>query len=1120
MALREVIRELRSPTSVQVTLKAVTGPMLSAISSFAEAHDAVAADCLDVVSEELARYGHLLTADHARILQTLLSTLGAQRAGVRKRAIAGLGSLGPHLDDALLSTAVQAILAKLQPGVQGEVARTYVQTCGALARATGYRFGPFLPATWPSIVALCRGAEEEDFELREYCLQALEVFVDRCALAMVPALGDVLKISLEFLSYDPNYAADEDEAMASEGEGEGDEAMDEDDEGDYSDDEDMSWKVRRASTKCLATTYRALPDQIDTIYCAAAARLVHRFSEREESVRVDVFQTFRDLVRVCAASPAALAALQADTPRVMKALTRALRAKTAKTQKAAAETIGAMVGVLPGCLRGVEAPVLAGLSAILMDKSAQSSANKLEALAVLKVALSKVESGALLRAHTASMVEPLCACVQDKYYKVAAEGLRVTEQLAKVVLAEGTADAAVHALLSVGLLAAIDAKLSQQDQDQEVKESALACAAVLAALSPAGALGPRLQAILTAVMERIKNESTRLAAVRALESFLASPRSDPAAVLPVQEALLELTGFLRKANRPLRQAALRCLESLATKVPESKMGASNLTLTVKEAGALVQEPDLPIAALAISLLATLTARAPSVAQAVADDALGPATHVLLTGAVGTTLPILTTLLAELVKAGVVPAVGLVRDLLVRASEPDVPKTAANNAAHAIAVAVCAAGQAVVSAQLAFLLQSSKDGAGVARVALLALGEIGRGVDFSQSKEGQEVLDAINGRLKATGEEGAGEELKLAASCALGALACGNLPHFLPMVLGSISSSANAKDSQYLMVYALREMIVHVNQSGNALTITPAQEEQIVQMIVRSCEAEEGTRSLAAECLGGLGATLGQRLVGRMQDLVKSPSPAARACVLSGARHMLPDRRLDGPMTELLPTLLPLIGEEDIGIAKAAVQLLSAAVHNKPSVALPLLSSQPALISGLYAHATKKEHLIKTINMGPFKVLSDEGLDSRKAAYECLAGLLDACPDRLNAAQFLTHLAQHGLRDHYDVKVPAFGLLDRATQCYPAHIGPLLEAICAAIEETLNAKLRAEAVKQEVDRHEETLHVALRSVKRLSALCSAEGFQGNPAVLQALVERCVLANEDMRKRFESISATEA
>ena len=54
-------------------------------------------------------------------------------------------------------------------------------------------------------------------------------------------------------------------------------------------------------------------------------------------------------------------------------------------------------------------------------------------------------------------------------------------------------------------------------------------------------------------------------------------------------------------------------------------------------------------------------------------------------------------------------------------------------------------------------------------------------------------------------------------------------------------------------------------------------------------------------------------------------------------------------------------------------------------------------------------------MGPFKHTVDDGLDLRKAAFECMYTLLETCLARLDIFEFLSQV-ENGLRDHYDIKV--------------------------------------------------------------------------------------------------------
>lgn len=56
-------------------------------------------------------------------------------------------------------------------------------------------------------------------------------------------------------------------------------------------------------------------------------------------------------------------------------------------------------------------------------------------------------------------------------------------------------------------------------------------------------------------------------------------------------------------------------------------------------------------------------------------------------------------------------------------------------------------------------------------------------------------------------------------------------------------------------------------------------------------------------------------------------------------------------------------------------------------------------------------------MGPFKHTVDDGLDVRKAAFECMYSLLESCLGQLVICEFLNHV-EDGLKDHYDIRVGA------------------------------------------------------------------------------------------------------
>jgi cullin-associated NEDD8-dissociated protein 1 len=77
------------------------------------------------------------------------------------------------------------------------------------------------------------------------------------------------------------------------------------------------------------------------------------------------------------------------------------------------------------------------------------------------------------------------------------------------------------------------------------------------------------------------------------------------------------------------------------------------------------------------------------------------------------------------------------------------------------------------------------------LALLCLGEIGRRTDLSSVPS---VETAVNASLNSENED-----IRAAASLALGGVACGNLGCFLPALLQSIEAAGGRSKQQYLLL---------------------------------------------------------------------------------------------------------------------------------------------------------------------------------------------------------------------------------------------------------------------------------------------------------------------------------
>ncbi|CAF5229508.1 unnamed protein product [Rotaria magnacalcarata] len=79
-------------------------------------------------------------------------------------------------------------------------------------------------------------------------------------------------------------------------------------------------------------------------------------------------------------------------------------------------------------------------------------------------------------------------------------------------------------------------------------------------------------------------------------------------------------------------------------------------------------------------------------------------------------------------------------------------------------------------------------------------------------------------------------------------------------------------------------------------------------------------------------------------------------------------------------------DKDIDVRRVALVMFNSAAHNKPMLIRDLLKE---LLPKLYNETRVRPELIREVEMGPFKHTVDDGLDLRKAAYECMYTLLDS-----------------------------------------------------------------------------------------------------------------------------------
>ena len=431
-----------------------------------------------------------------------------------------------------------------------------------------------------------------------------------------------------------------------------------------------------------------------------------------------------------------------------------------------------------------------------------------------------------------------------------------------------------------------------------------------------------------------------------------------------------------------------------------------------------------------------------------------------------------------------------------------------------------------------------------------------------------------------------------AAFALGG-ACAGLEsraRFLPFVVAGVADAADAR-AEYAFLVATREAIFsasrddrrddgslaanstdsRVDDSDNAQTesssfFTSSETSSLVEALLAAAERtkEEGARAVIAECLGRLAsretfnvddddaaenenAKEGLGLMARLRGDARDArlGPGRRATAIAAAKHAVLHGETRAVRAALIHRALPgFVTHETVTDAAtriAATRCLSAAAHAEPAAVASGRATDwiGAVAPALFAQTPVDKTLVRVVDLGPFKHTVDDGLETRKAAFECLATLLDAFRVAANAkaadaeetgdfldaappgfANGVATAASLGAGDHYDVKIVAHALicaLVKSRLGLEAARGVLPET-CAAFKATLTAKLKSDAVKQEQDRAADLARSCLRAVAALRANLG-EGHAERHPEFAAFVDEVVMT-EKHAKAFEDARAAAA
>jgi cullin-associated NEDD8-dissociated protein 1 len=458
-------------------------------------------------------------------------------------------------------------------------------------------------------------------ELRESCFSGFESVVMRCPAEVEPHLDQIVQAALAYMSYDPNYSYGDDEDAIDEDEDDDYEEDNDVEEGDEDDDDDDdSWKVRRAAIRALAAVVKAKRHDPSMLWTknydvrkgkstTVANALMSRFKEREENCRVDVIDCFTSLLLVTVnaaeeggvrfATPDDMETTSPDgvvidlstryRPSLVKACEKLLSIKKGgERSKAAALALLSTLCRAPGGVGGQEeidsvfTHIHSFLSAGMGDhglRDTSSKTLKLDALCLVRVMLecNKHDPVCIKRGIYKTLLSDFCLSVKEHWYKLIAEALRVLAEVPRFFLKgyDGTEDETTKKQemdhVASSIFESIEPLLSATDVDQEIKECALStCASLLSALH-SNLSKEQMNKLLTLILDRLQNETTRIASIKTLSTVASAFGSDSMdddnkidLSLILGDSITAMASFLKQQSRSLKQSSLEALDTIVT----------------------------------------------------------------------------------------------------------------------------------------------------------------------------------------------------------------------------------------------------------------------------------------------------------------------------------------------------------------------------------------------------------------------------------------------------------------------------------------------------------------------------------------------------------------------------
>ena len=537
-------------------------------------------------------------------------------------------------------------------------------------------------------------------------------------------------------------------------------------------------------------------------------------------------------------------------PSIIQGTTKILHSKSLATRQATTTLLRDFVLVQPGALAEgltqIINPLMGFIDAssnmtvgstagIAGPASVTGASLRIEALRLIS-AICDTHSIKVLSHHIKMILPGLLSAAKDRFFKVSGEAIRVIESVVRLLTPPRSSglEGQFKSQLS-DLFDAVMDRASAADVDTEARQMAIhAIGITLARTSERGgsellSRAKRFKA-LSILSDRLKNETTRVESIQAIDTFALSP-ADRSDLKPewIRETILEIAGQLRKSDRILRGTSLRALKHLlADKTILGKLDSSTIQDLFSMLLPLLDPSGLDFLTLALGSLAYLVQRNPNL---IVNEALNQAICKIVLVTLGTNVQD-----ALLVLVNAIGSNGAGQPLM-QALLKDVGITGDAATVGAAIGSLLASGGTSVGIRLEDFIDELHTAADDRRkcLALSVLGEAGLRLGKSSTLRPSIFLDHFKSKS---------EQVPRAAAVALGRAGAGDVAKYLPVILVNMKKKGS---NQYLLLHSIKEILQHAHKARIDISDYTA---EIWQNLLTTSEGEDN-KAVGAECIGRL-----------------------------------------------------------------------------------------------------------------------------------------------------------------------------------------------------------------------------------------------------------------------------